>query len=461
MEGYFLSGVARFGRIFGLGIALVAAFSLLMILSYSLPDPLIRKHMRTSIVQLELEENSCTSLVGLLSQRQDNFTDSMMLNLSMPPEGVSATARAFGNYMQMVKDPAEPTADMVPLESLKAAVTGKTGVRTTYARYWHGYQVVLRPLLLFFDYGAIRWLNSLIFTIFAMVVTVILRYRLGLGTALAFLSALAVVGVVAVPLSVNFSGVFYLAFTGMVMIALGMDRGGAHRLDLETFFFIGAVTAFVDVLTAPVLTLGMPLTVLLLGRLSSESASAIGRQCACFIRMSAVWSMGYAESWMAKWTISSLVLNKNVFLDAAQSVASRLNGTEAGLNFDRIETVRRNVAMLFPLFGCTQPQGIQWDVVAAACMLPAAVTIVVLMLLTRHIRRDGRQWRVIGLIPAGALPFAWYLIVNGHSRVHYFFTFRGLAVTVFVMLAALFHLFDPQYLCELNTKLKQQLRRSQ
>ncbi len=455
-----MSGVVRFGRMASLGVALVTAFSLLMVLSYSLPDSLIRKHMRTSILQLELEENSCTSLVGLLSQRQDNFTDSMMLNMSLQQEGVSATACAFGNYMQVVKDPSDPTADMMPLDSLKAAVTGKTGARTTYARYWHGYQVALRPLLLFFDYGALRWFNSLVFTLFTTVVAVILRYRLGLGTAIAFLFALAVVGVVAVPLSLNFSGVFYLAFTGMVIVALGMNREGAHRLDLETFFVLGAVTAFVDVLTAPVLTLGMPLTVLLLGRLSSDTESAIRRQFICFVRMSAVWSVGYTGSWAAKWTISSFVLDKNVFLDAAQSVASRLNGTEAGVNFDRIETVRRNVAMLFPLFGCTQPQGIQWDVVAAACVVPATLAIVVTVLLTLHIRSDGRQWRVIGLLPAGALPFAWYLIVNGHSRVHYFFTFRGLAVSLFVMFACLFHLFDPHYLGDLSARLKQQLRRS-
>ena len=32
----------------------------------------------------------------------------------------------------------------------------------TYGRYWHGYLVILKPLLFIFNYYQIRWLNTII-----------------------------------------------------------------------------------------------------------------------------------------------------------------------------------------------------------------------------------------------------------------------------------------------------------
>jgi len=448
--------MARLGRLFVLGIALVALFSALMVLSYSLPENLVRSHMRATVWQLEHERIN-TSLVGLLSLTQDDFTDSIMLNESLRKEGMGPVESAFGNYMTKIEN---PSGDLLALESLKLAVEETKRGGTPYARYWHGYQVVLRPLLIFFDFGALRWFNAVILTIFTLVVTALLRYRLDLGTAIAFLLSFVAVGILAVPMSMQFSGVFYVALAGMTAVIFGVTEGGGFPRDIETFLIIGAVTSYVDLLTAPVLTLGMPLAVLILKRMRTVSESALKRQGLCTIKVSCAWSVGYVGCWFAKWTISSLVLRKNIYIDAAQNVVLRLNGVEDGVPYSRIDTLLHNVARLLPLFGDVQPQGIQGDVVAAACAMPVAVGIVVVVLLVRHLRTDGGRGRVFALFPVGALPLAWYLVVNNHSRIHFSYTFRALAVTVFTLVAGLFYLFDPHYLRGLKVKLVSLLRQS-
>lgn len=41
---------------------------------------------------------------------------------------------------------------------------------TSYERYWHGYLVVLKPLLLVFNYGQIRILNGIVMAILVLLI---------------------------------------------------------------------------------------------------------------------------------------------------------------------------------------------------------------------------------------------------------------------------------------------------
>jgi len=75
--------------------------------------------------------------------------------------------------------------------------------------------------------------------------------------------------------------------------------------------------------------------------------------------------------------------------------------------------------MMFPLFGYWQPIGMQWDVIAAACVVLCIPLAIVAGLLVRHHRVRGGYGRLWGLAPVAALPYAWYAIVANHSWVHY------------------------------------------
>ena len=436
-----------------LGLALVAVFSVLMVLAYSVPDSVVQSRMPTSIHQLELEGHPYVPFVGLHSLMPDNFTDALMLNQAVGDPSVGPIRGAFGSYMTVTS----PIIDHDPLEGLQASITGG-GTKASYARYWHGYQVVLRPALAFLDYRALRFVNVIWLSLLVTLASVVVRYRLGLKAMLASLMALFAVGIVVVPISIQFSGVFNIMLLGVIAVSLRVTRDGRLARDLETFFILGAVTSFVDLLTAPLLTLGMPLTVLLISRMRSDSESRITRQWACAAKMAVSWAVGYAGIWASKWVLSSLMLGGGVFGEVAENIAYVLDGGEAGVTLSRIDTVIHNVTMLIPAFGWNTSSPMLWDVVLGTLLMPALAIAVALVVLARHRRSDGRAGRVLGLLPAMLLPFAWYMVVNNHSAQHYWMAYRSLATMLFAVIFSVLYLFDPAFLLALKSRIVARLR---
>lgn len=52
------------------------------------------------------------------------------------------------------------------------------------------------------------------------------------------------------------------------------------------------------------------------------------------------------------------------------------------------------------------------------------------------------------------LPFAWHVLVNKHSSVHCWMTYRSLAMTVFALAFGVLYLFDPCYLMVLKSRVE-------
>ena len=99
-----------------------------------------------------------------------------MLNQALGSSAGGGIVDAFGNHMHM----AGSTEEFGTLDDLRAAMVDDCVLRFRMRATWHGYQVVLRPLLVFFDYRALRFLNAIVFIAFLRAAAVILRFRLGL-----------------------------------------------------------------------------------------------------------------------------------------------------------------------------------------------------------------------------------------------------------------------------------------
>ncbi|MEI7814748.1 MAG: hypothetical protein WCJ13_08145 [Coriobacteriia bacterium] len=435
-----------------LGVTLALVFSVLMIAAYALPSTRIRSHLPSSIDQLASEGEPYRPFFGLWGFSTFNYVDALMLNEALGPARQSPIRDAFAN--EMLTQTSWPGSDT--LGDLRAAVQGR-GSPFAYARYWHGYQVVLRPLLILFDYRAIRWLNAVVFFLLLAAVSLALRYRLGLKTMLAFLFALIAVNVAVVPMSMVYSGVFYVALGGVLVATLNMNRENGVHLDLEIFFILGALTAFVDLLSTPLVTLGIPLTVLLIGRIQSSREFSNKSLWWHTAKMSIVWFCGYAGTWAAKWLLSTLVLGYNVIEDGLASVMIRSYGAAPGVTTGWASNLAHQLLGLLPILGWHKDPP-SWDVIAAACTVPMLVLVLITAMLAKHKRADGRGVRVLGLLLVGALPFAWYLVLYNHSSIHYFMTYRLLSISVFAAGYSVLYLFEPYYLATLKSRLEGRLR---
>lgn len=120
---------------------------LLLLAVYGLPTAPMEKNLAES-AELFLREGSypVTDILGTDS-RLDNYTDALMLLTAAYPGDESLTDRALKAYRYTTAANEDPT-----LVITAHYIDGKEVEPVSYERYWHGYLIMLKPLLLLFDY---------------------------------------------------------------------------------------------------------------------------------------------------------------------------------------------------------------------------------------------------------------------------------------------------------------------
>lgn len=349
---------------------------------------------------------------------QDNFTDAIIL--------LNAENTNDENvFVEALKVNRLTSGDQLPTDTLIALHTGEEQDYETgsYARYWHGYLVLLKPLLLIFSYQQIRYLLALV--------------QLGLVAAIIWLLASKGRGIFCIPvvlayfflnpavcsLSLQYTPVLALTMAELIVILLRERRYEEDkRLWWYHFFVAGCLTSYFDFLTYPIVTLGVPL-VFLLSQYEKSWKEGLKNLFACCL----LWGTGYLAMWAGKWTLGSIITGESVFGEAVSSIAYRTGSGAAELGvpeFGRLGAIGRNLeANKFSLL----------------LILTAFAVCLAVSLWKQRFTLHGK---FLPIALAGLLPFAWYLVVSNHSVVHSWMTFRSLAVfvyalmTVGVMLAA-------------------------
>ena len=122
---------------------------------------------------------------------------------------------------------------------------------TSYARYWHGYLVFLRPLLFFMDYRGIRALINLgvVFTLLLITGTLIRQKRYCL--ILPFLCTALFLRPLAIAFSIQFSSVYYVMIFSLFLILVCRNQMEQDGRYLYLFLINGMITAYLDLLTYP------------------------------------------------------------------------------------------------------------------------------------------------------------------------------------------------------------------
>ena len=361
-----------------------------------------RKGIYTFMESMQLSGNST----------QDNFTDAIML-LNAENTNVESA------FTEALKVNRVTSGDQLPTDTLIALHTGEEqeyGVGS-YARYWHGYLIFLKPLLLFFNYQQVRYLMSLV--------------QLGLVAAVIWMLAARGKGAYCVPvvltyfflnpavcsLSLQYNTVFVLTMTELVVILLRERRYAENRqMWLFHFFVTGCLTSYFDFLTYPVVTLGVPL-VFLLSQYEESWKEGIRDMLGCCL----LWGTGYVSMWAGKWAIGSLITGENVLGEAMGPIPYRMGSGAAELGiteFGRLGAIGRNFATNR----------------FAMILILVAFAMCVAISMWKKTFYIGVRFIPVAL--SALLPFGWYLVVANHSVVHSWMTFRTLAVFVYALMTA-------------------------
>ena len=394
-------------KIVGCIIGSVILGCLSMILVYLLPvDPMAANIARSSAL-FDYEGVYPAWAVGYKTTQLDNWTEGYVLCSAIYP-GENPVEDAMSNPIIEYVD--ESITLSLTLQANK--VPGET-IENSYGRYWHGLLLLLKPLLLFFDIGDIRILNMMLQLLLVFLVVVSLIEKGYKRMLLPFFLSLVIINPVTIPMSFTFSAEYLLMLLGCLVIC--NKHYQLKEKDRYYLFFciLGVLTAFFNEMSYPVVTLGIPLFMYL----AIEEKD--WKQNICKeIMLSASWAIGYIGMWGGKWICASLLTKKNYILDAFSQansyVAIEINEPTA---WDR---VFRNIMVIG-----------RWPYL----IIILGIIIFYVFKSRKYIFSDINWGNMI----KRKLPFAilavypilvFIALGNGYSYVHYWFSYRTLAITV-------------------------------
>ncbi|BFL35734.1 hypothetical protein K380107A5_11050 [Holdemania massiliensis] len=174
-----------------------------------------------------------------------------------------------------------------------------------YARYWHGYLILLKPLLMFTDIQGIRIINMVIFYTLIMYLLINLKetcqsYMLPLS----LLIGLIMCYIYIIPISMQYMSVFIIMLICSLLVL--KNKGNIKRLYL-ILFTVGSIVNFFDFLTVPILSMGVPIIIYIYINYNEKTFSILMKEV---ILLSVYWCLGYGLTWILKWIVGSLILNR-------------------------------------------------------------------------------------------------------------------------------------------------------
>lgn len=380
---------------------------LLLMVVYGIPVSLIMENYSASLESMESREGWHRYIAGYDMSTLDNNTEYLMLKVAATPFPLTEE-----NYLQKVLRCYTYNSEWNHgLVFVQGEYNGQRFTCDSYERYWHGYLVLLKPLLVLFTYQDLIYLNVIVQFVLMFLLLCVLRKRKMAYLQIPFL-LLWIVGMqLIVMLSLDYSVCFYI----YMISALLLLRYRKLRERYGLFFLaVGMLTSYMDLLTWPLVTLMVPLLILL------QYESGMGDRIKRVVSGSCAWGVGYVVQWASKWVAATLVLDDNVIADAAESLLFRsaLEG-EKTLTWGRV--VLKNLSVF-------------WN--TPSLVLGGVMALVTILLLYKN--RGKLQWaNMVPCLLIGISPFLWYLVTRNHAYEHYWMTWRNLSITVFAVYGGL------------------------
>lgn len=402
--------------------------TLLLVLVFLIPTDRIREHVRVSSDKMMVTgENETDAFRRYVLQNRESYTDSIIMQYTFETiEGKSAYEHAMWNYHYDIEEEIWAAE-----ESLQAVLAGESPENMhlrEYSRYWHGYLIFIKPLMLLFNWDQLAW-QCFGLLIFLLLFTFYALYSQKLsGVAAAMVCGLFFMKPVLMTASFTMSVCFYITLIAMLFLVKKGKYLDEKKWFPEFFLCVGILTAYFDFLTYPAVTLGFPLCLLFYSSRREKLWIEIKR----LISYCVSWGIGYAGMWASKWIIADITLHTGTIRDAVWNVIGRteaiggrprMNGGfyVIGLNFQEYE---------FAIY--------KYAVVALAILVAAALVSALLCRVpVKELAETAIPFIIIGII-----PFAWIVVVQHHSALHARFTFRILGVAAFAMACLAFKMLE-------------------
>lgn len=416
-------------------IGLTLLFCSIMIGTYWLPNTNIRGHVAESVAQLEKESTGYAPFFQQIGSILDTHTDALILNIALNKgydEQDSNIKKAFDNSFYE-----DETGEAVT--SLQKNLQDGNNNNHEYSRYWHGMQALIRPLLLFFNYMEIRYILMMIIFILLGIVFSMIGKQLGIRHSIAFAITITMMFIIMIPMSIQYSSIFIVTLVAMIATML-LYRHQKKKFIPMLFFIIGAFSTFFDLLTYPLIALGLPLVLAVLLE-SREKEMKLWQQILWIIKLGMLWAIGYGLLFFTKWMVASVVLQKNAIMLAINEVFFRVSGNDSN-PVDYLDMLRSNIDYFF---------------VPTAIYILRTIAVIWLFVALFFRKKITKCSYMITLLCVAVIPYLWYLVFAGHSYIHCWFTYKIQAITVFAILTAMFEMIEKEKIKNTTDKIKEKV----
>lgn len=330
--------------------------------------------------------------------QRDNFTDALMISstISKPKE--------ISEWESMLYSPVYSLIDSTSMthscDSIARITSGREQFTESYARYWHGYKVMLRPMLSITNIRGIRIVNLILCLVLFGIAAWLIYTKVGRNICVVFALSMLLTGFPIITFSMQFVACYAISLIGIIIIGLMPQKklDGFEPMYL-LFIVLGGLTSFFDLLTAPLMTFGLPAVVALLRRNRLPDWKFL-------IGCGVMWAFGYAGIWSLKWLLTYEFLSDEIVASVMEAIECR-SGSISLTDFGR--------------------KGI------LLCIILAAFLILVLWGVRAALQKRGTSIvkRYLSLIFLGLLPIIWILVMQNHSFMHYWFVWRIFSVSIF------------------------------
>lgn len=388
---------------------LIAVYMVFAFSASLLPDSKVNGNIAKTLNKGDLQTDYPNLFFQKKQCQTDNFTDALIL--------IQAWNFQYHNVWHNMLMPTYTKCDISMCDNLRHLVEGERCEKDfPYPRYWHGSTFLMRFLLFITDYTILRLLFFVVSSLMLVWALIRLRKTAGWAFSILFLLSFILLYGYIMQFSIQFLPVLILSLSGVI---LACD----NRRDFCDFalilFAIGSLTAFFDLLTAPLLTFGLPICSWFAARramVAQQSWSQLPKQ---MVSGGLAWLSAYALTWSFKWVIASLGTSVNVFQDAVSQAGLRFNDME---QYNRWDAITINFAMIPSYY----------------ILLAAAVLVVMSVW---KFNRKGLKPMLLFLLIA-LLPYIWFFVVANHSYLHWWFTYRLQMFSVLALFYAIASLVD-------------------
>lgn len=404
--------------------------TLLMIISFCIPIKRIYKNVYISS-QVLLREGLYFHINGEhINSMLDNYTDSIMLQNAIYNGKESVIDKAMNIYRY-----SSPVDN--PISHLNSVYTNLNELdKTSYGRYWHGYLVILKPLLLIFDYSNIRVINMLLQPLVVFGVIYLLHRKKLSKYIIPYIISILMLNPSIISLSLQFSTIFYLMNLSLIVMLVYDDKLKSNNYYVYYFLIVGMLTSFFDFLTYPLATLGMPLILYFVLKNESKLLDNIKD----VVIKSFAWGLGYLLMWLGKIVAGTILTHDNMFASFLEALKYRASFETPGTNITPFSIIAKNLnaALTLPYFIL---------LLVVIFIYFAYIFIKLKVKITKQ-----KLLKIVLYLLISCMPFAWFIVASNHSYLHAFFTHRILIITVFGILCSIVSLFDERK--KINEKIK-------